>query len=138
AEGRWGAGCPAVTSAWKASPRAISSSPFRPGSRKQRRPRGSRSPTASRGTSWRESDGGLEQRDGGLKRGLPARPGALEFGAGAVEPRELVALLRRVGGGGDQCVGGDRFGHAGAEAQVSRPAHVFVGEVDAGNAGIVR
>src|SRR5262249_57359425 len=138
AEGRWGAGCPAVTSAWRESPPAISSSPFRPGSRKRRRPRGSRSPTASRGTSWRESDGGLEQRDGGLKRRLPARHGALEFGAGAVEPRELVALLRRVEEGVDQCIAGDRFEPAVAEAIVARREPVFVGEVDAGNAGIVR
>src|SRR5262249_56116562 len=91
-----------------------------------------------RGEAGRESEGGLEQRDGVLKRRLPARHGALEFGAGAVEPRELVALLRLVEEGVDQRIAGDRFEHAVAEAIVARRAHVFVGEVDAGNAGIVR
>src|SRR5262249_59421169 len=84
-------GPPAVTSAWKASPRAISSSPFRPGSRKHRRPQGSRSPTASRGTSWRERDGGLEPRDGGLKRRFPARPRGREIGARGGAPPQRAA-----------------------------------------------
>src|SRR5262249_14443780 len=129
---RWRSRCPAVTSASKASPRAISSSPFRPASRKHRRPRGSRSPPALRGISWRRSDGGLDQRDGVLKRRLPACHGALEFGAGAVEPLELVSLLPLVEEGVDQRIAGDRLQHAVAEA------NIFVGEVDAGYAGIVR
>src|SRR5262249_15551232 len=99
---------PVVISAWKASPRAISSSPFRRGSRTHRPPRGSRSPTASRAIS-RQSDGGLDQRDGVLQRRLPAGHRALGFGAGAVEPRELVALLRLIEEGVDQRIAGDRF-----------------------------
>src|SRR5262249_53105173 len=99
---------------------------------------GSRSPTASRGTSWRGRDGGLEQRDGGFKRGLPARPGALAIWAGAGEPRERGAPFRPGAGRGDQCISGARLLAAVGEAIVARRAHVFVGEVDAGNAGIVR
>src|SRR5262249_10002356 len=130
----WGAGPPAVPSASKATPRVISSSPSRPASRKHRRPRGSRSPPASSGISWRGSDGGLDQRDGVLKRRLPACHGALEFGAGAVEPLELVPFLPLVEEGVDQRVAGDRLQHAVAEAIFARGADIFVGEVDAGYA----
>src|SRR5262249_60626044 len=133
-----GSGPPAVFSAWKASPRAISPSPFRRGSRKHRRPRGSRSPTASRAISRRQSDGGLDQRDGILQRRLPAGHRALEFGPSAVEPRELTALLRLIKEGVDQRIAGDRLQHPILEAIVARRAHIFVGEVDAGYAGIVR
>src|SRR5262249_20603644 len=135
---RWRSRCPAVTSASKASPRAISSSPFRPASRKHRRPRGRGFPPASRGISRRGGDGGLYQRDGVLKRRLPACHGALEFGAGAVEPPELVLFFPVVEEGVDQRVAGDRLQHAVAEAIVARGADIFVGEIDAGYAGIVR
>ena len=87
-------------------------------------------PTASRASSRRQSD---DQRGGVLQRRLPAGNGALEFGAGAVEPRELVALLRLVEEGVDQRVAGDRLQRPILEAVVARRAQVFVAEVDAGS-----
>src|SRR5262249_56148397 len=119
-----GGGGPGVTGESKGSGSANLSSPFHPPSRKHRRPRGRRFPPASRGISRRGSDGGLDQRAGVLKRRLPACHGALEFGAGAVEPLELVPFLPLVEEGVDQRVAGDRLQHAVAEAIVARGADI--------------
>src|SRR5262249_61778321 len=110
-----GGGVPAVASAWRASPPALSSSPFRPGGRKHRRPQGSRSPTASRGTSWRERDGGLGQRGGGLEGGVagPGRGGGI--GARGGGPGARAAAFRAGRGGGEKSSLGESALAAGAQ-----------------------
>src|SRR6266576_7138057 len=75
------------------------------------------------------------ERDELLQQRLPAGCCSLEFGAGLIEPLELLALLRLVEERVDQGIAGDRFQRAVVEAIVARGAEVFVGEIDAGDAG---
>src|SRR5262245_27312020 len=124
---------PAAISAWRASPRAICSSPLRPG--RGRRRAASYPPIVP--VSGR-GDCRLDQRNGLAERGLSACHGALEFGSAALEALELIALLVIGEEGIAQRIAGDRLELRVAQPVIARRAKVFVGEIDARDARIIR
>src|SRR5262249_35714877 len=124
---------PAVLSAGRASPRAICSSPLRPGGGRRRAASYPPIvPVSGRG------DCRLDQRNGLAERGLSACHGALEFGSAALEALELIALLVIGEEGIAQRIAGNRLELRVAQPVIARRAKVFVGEIDARDARIIR